>query len=62
MKCDACGFFDCGRDCRCKCHMKNRTEWEKADPTGMKPLSKYEGYTYSTENQEAMSGLSTLFG
>lgn len=41
MKCDACAFFDCGRDCRCKCHIKNRTEWEKADPTNMKPLKTY---------------------
>ena len=58
MKCKACSFFDCGIACECKCHARNRTEWEKADPTGMKPLSKYEEYT----NQEAISGLSTLFG
>jgi hypothetical protein len=38
MKCDACGFFDCGKDCRCKCHASNRTEWEKADPRGLVPL------------------------
>ena len=60
MKCDACGFFDCGRDCRCKCHDKNRTEWEKADPSGMKPLKTYHVGEYS--EKEAMSGLSSLFG
>ena len=57
MKCGACTFFDCGRDCRCKCHVKNRTEWEKADPTNMKPLT-----TWSQRKYENCDGLATLFG
>lgn len=60
MKCDACGFFDCGRDCRCKCHNKNRTPWEKADPSGMSPLTTYA--KPCSVRDETIEGLSSLFG
>lgn len=60
MKCDACGFFDCGRDCRCKCHPKNRTDWENADPRGIKPLTTWSADNIKNE-KEALEGLSTLF-
>ena len=54
MKCDACGFFDCGRDCRCRCHPHDWTV-KKPRPKTIKAWDK-------ASEAGAMEGLSSLFG
>lgn len=59
MKCDACGFFDCGRDCRCRCHPPK--DEEKYDPK--KSYAKLKGWDTASKNTEgAMKSLASLFG
>ena len=71
MKCGACCFFDCGRDCRCFCHDHDKKpKYETRDPTeseikkGARRGEKRTGlrqWDRATE-EGSMEGLSSLFG
>jgi len=53
MKCDACGFFDCGNDCRCRCHPHDKPQSPK--------LKAWDAASKRTEDA-AFEGLASLFG
>lgn len=61
MKCDACGFFDCGNDCRCKCHPHGVPE-EKYKPESSGRFNELRNkYETSKKEQESLDGISSLF-
>jgi len=62
MKCDACAFFDCGKDCRCKCHERKDYPPPRPKPYERVPKLKTWDSRKNDSEEQAMSGLSALFG
>ena len=60
MKCDACGFFDCGNDCRCRCHPHENEE--KYDPNKHDKIARKWSTDTQKKEEASMEGLSSLFG
>ncbi len=55
-KCKACRFFDCGDACECTCHSTFNDDRSHISESGGKPIK------CDAEVDEAMEGLSSLFG
>ena len=69
VKCGACCFFDCGRDCRCFCHdhdKKPRYETRKPTESEIKRGARRQGslreWDAKSSEEASMEGLSSLFG
>jgi len=59
-RCEGCKFFNCGDKCKCKCHYgsspKIRTNHNVSD------LRRLQKHKTSRTEEQAMEGLSNLFG
>lgn len=62
IKCDACGFFDCGLDCRCECHPPRDKDNDRYNPAKHDKIAKEWSSSTQRKEETSMEGLSSLFG